>query len=295
MCVQPFDGGGIVASSDHGTHVLPGQIGRRWFADADHNGGFSSPMGAPTADAVCAAGWCSQTFVSGALIALADQSQTAMAVPGFFFDTWSRAGGLPKLGRPVSEAFCGLANYGCGQHFQYGSIYATGVLNQWPYYTLYSPAITVTGAIQGKFAAQGWETGSLGVPSGGMFCGLRNGGCGQHFYGGSIYWSTATGAHPVSGAIRAAWAARGWETSALGYPTSDMFCRLRNGGCGQHFQGGSIYWSTSTGAHPVTGAIRSLWAARGWETSSLGYPTADAVPAGRGRYTQRFQGGWLTA
>jgi uncharacterized protein with LGFP repeats len=223
------------------------------------------------------------------------------------------------------------------------------VFNQWPYYTLYSPAITVTGAIQGKFAAQGWETGSLGVPSGSMFCGLRNGGCGQHFHGGSIYWSTATGAHPVSGAIRSAWASRGWETSALGYPTSDMFCGLRsggcgqhfqggsiywstatgahmvsgairvawaargwetsalgyptsdtfcglrNGGCGQHFQGGSIYWSSATGAHPVTGAIRSAWAARGWETSSLGYPTADPVPAGGGRYTQRFQGGSLTA
>jgi hypothetical protein len=40
-----------------------------------------------------------------------------------------------------------------------------------------------------------------------------------------------------------------------------------------HFQGGSIYWAPTTGAHVVHGAIREKWAALGWELSALGYPT----------------------
>jgi hypothetical protein len=37
----------------------------------------------------------------------------------------------------------------------------------------------------------------------------------------SIYWSPATGAHLIYGAIRDLWASLGWETSYLGYPISD--------------------------------------------------------------------------
>ena len=41
-----------------------------------------------------------------------------------------------------------------------------------------------------------------------------------------------------------------------------------------HFENGiSIYWSPSTGAHLVYGAIRGLWEQLGWEKSYLGYPT----------------------
>jgi hypothetical protein len=62
----------------------------------------------------------------------------------------------------------------------------------------------------------------------------------------------------------------------------------------QHFAGGSIYWSPSTGAHEVHGAIRQKWAAMGWERSFLGYPRTDETvgrdPEGAGRYNH-FQGG----
>ncbi len=51
--------------------------------------------------------------------------------------------------------------------------------------------------------------------------------------------------------IRDAWAATGWERGELGLPRSDTFCGLRDGGCGQHFRGGSIYWSPGSGAHVV--------------------------------------------
>jgi uncharacterized protein with LGFP repeats len=54
----------------------------------------------------------------------------------------------------------------------------------------------------------------------------------------------------------------------------------------------SIYWTAATCAHVVQGEIRDLWAKRGWEKSSLGYPISDemSTPDGRGRMS-RFQHG----
>lgn len=62
----------------------------------------------------------------------------------------------------------------------------------------------------------------------------------------------------------------------------------------QHYAGGSIYWSPSTGAHEVHGLIRQKWANMGWERSFLGYPRTDEKK-GRdqkqeGRFSV-FQGG----
>ncbi|SDY30121.1 Short repeat-containing protein of unknown function [Amycolatopsis xylanica] len=55
----------------------------------------------------------------------------------------------------------------------------------------------------------------------------------------------------------------------------------------------SIFWSPSTGAHWVLGAIRDKWASMGWERSELGYPTSDEydIPGGR---RSDFQKGSIT-
>jgi len=62
-----------------------------------------------------------------------------------------------------------------------------------------------------------------------------------------------------------------------------------------HFDGGdggSIYWTPSTGAWSVHGAIRGHWASLGWEAGPTGYPTTDerTTPDGVGRYNH-FTGG----
>ncbi|MFI1386427.1 FG-GAP-like repeat-containing protein [Embleya sp. NPDC020886] len=57
----------------------------------------------------------------------------------------------------------------------------------------------------------------------------------------SIYWSTATGAQAVYGAIRDRWIALGWENGYLGFPTGDEYPLL--GGRRSDFQGGYIHWS----------------------------------------------------
>ena len=106
-----------------------------------------------------------------------------------------------------------------------------------------------------------------------------------------MYWTAGTGAHFVRGAIRTKWAALGWENSDLGYPTTDEACT--NGGCVSTFTGGGIYYTATTGAHAVTGAMAAAWTARGAQTGSLGYPLADMKTSGT-VLTQRFQGGTLT-
>jgi uncharacterized protein with LGFP repeats len=68
---------------------------------------------------------------------------------------------------------------------------------------------------------------------------------------------------------------------------------MRNGGCGQVFQGGRIYSTPGTGAHAMTGAIHTAWMRQGYEVGPLGYPTSDAYAVPEGT-AQDFQGGRLT-
>jgi uncharacterized protein with LGFP repeats len=167
------------------------------------------------------------------------------------------------LGSPVTFVSCGLKDAGCFQAFQNASFY-------------WSPgtgAQVVKGAILQQWAALGWETGRLGYPTGEEVCGLKDSGCYQLFSNGAMYWSAASGAHVLAGEISRAWAAQKWETGPLGYPTSEEACGLRDGGCHQGFQGGSVYWLPGRGAYPVSGAFLDHWAGTRWETGALGYPT----------------------
>jgi len=90
------------------------------------------------------------------------------------------------------------------------------------------------------------------------------------------------------------YAALGGSSSFLGNPTTTEKTAPDGIGKYQHFQGGSIYWSPSTGAHEVHGLIRARWAELGWEKSWLGYPMTDEIDMydGEGRVT-KFQGGQL--
>src|SRR5205085_6426894 len=71
---------------------------------------------------------------------------------------------------------------------------------------------------------------------------------GQGAPDGSIYYSPNSGTWEVHGPIRTFWANQGWETGALGYPTSDQFAlndgtgRVRN-----NFQHGTITYNPSNG------------------------------------------------
>lgn len=126
------------------------------------------------------------------------------------------------------------------------------------------------------WTARGGAGGPIGAPTGGENCRLVAGGCVQGFAkeGTLIYWTRGTDARLVRGAIGERYGTLGWEHSRLGYPTTDENCGLVAGGCYNHFQGGSIYWSPGSGGQPVWGAIRDKWADSGWEHSKSGYPAS---------------------
>ena len=186
------------------------------------------------------------------------------------------------LGQPTSSENTAPDGTGRYRHYANGSIY-------WHPQTA---AHEIHGAIRGLWSSLGWERSLLGYPMTDESVTPDRVGRYNHFQGGSIYWTTLTGAREVHGAIRGLWSQLGWERSFLGYPLTNETATPDGAGRYNHFQGGSIYWTPTTGAHEVHGAIRGLWSQLGWERSFLGYPLTNetATPDGIGRYNH-FEGG----
>src|SRR5262249_26099406 len=152
----------------------------------------------------------------------------------------------------------------------------------------------IHGAIRDEWANLGWERSFLGYPTTDETTTGRGDGRYNSFQGGLIEWSRATGAHEIHGAILGEFARLGWDSSFLGYPTTDETTTGSGTGRYNAFQGGLIVWSPASGAHEVHGAILDEWAAMGWDMGFLGYPTTDETTtgSGTGRYNA-FQGGLI--
>ena len=194
-----------------------------------------------------------------------------------------RGGASGALGASTNWVRCGLVFGGCVQDFVNGAIYWSPA----------SGAYAITnGPIADAWGALRWEQSAVGYPTSDQHCGLSGGGCVQDFQAGDIYWTSATGAHVVAGAIGATWGAQGWEQSAVGYPVEDQRCGLVNSGCVQNFQNGTYYTSAASGTHAISGAIADAWGAQGWEQGPLGYPSADLLCGlVNGGCVQNFQHG----
>ncbi len=191
------------------------------------------------------------------------------------------SGPSSRLGLPTTSETATPIRPGAYNHFTGGSIY-------------WSPdtgARLVVGAIRESWARQGWENGRLGFPTTSETA--TGEGAFSVFQGGSVYWSPATGAHIVSGSIREHWISLGAERGRLGFPvTSDQPTPIKAGAY-NHFTGGSVYWSPTTPARMVVGAIRDRWAALGWENGALGFPVSDEYPIDGGARSD-FSGGSIT-
>lgn len=84
-------------------------------------------------------------------------------------------------------------------------------------------AFEVHGAIREKYNHLGGAAGALGLPVTNEQGTPDGKGRFNHFEkNGSIYWTDTTGPFMVRGRVRQEWAARGWETGALGYPVRDQ-------------------------------------------------------------------------
>ena len=133
-------------------------------------------------------------------------------------------------------------------------------------------------AIDQRYAALGGSSSFLGNPTGTEYD--IAGGRGRNYAGGRLYWSEATGAHTVAGAVLTKYLAKGGPAS-IGFPTTDG--QAVTGGRATFFTGGRIYWSSGTGAHLLTGPILTKYLATGGATS-YGLPSTDVTTVTGGSY-----------
>jgi len=120
----------------------------------------------------------------------------------------------------------------------------------------------------------------LGAPTSDEFKTPNKNGAGQHFEGGSIYWSPSTGAHEVHGAIKDKWASLGWENSFLGFPKTNETQTPDGFGRFNFFEGGAIYYHPHLGTFAIPNMIIEKWKKEDWEKGKLGYPISDEIIKG---------------
>lgn len=275
-CFQRFDGGRIYGGAGQEAVVIKGAIHTKWLQRRE-----VSQIGYPVADEVCGlrAGGCEQRFDDGVLVW--SPAHGAFHSRGAMLAKWTamdRENGV--LGYPTGDHTC-RSGTSCYQLFAGGAL-------------IWSAAHGVFyngGEVRARYGAEGFESGWLGFPVDDLRCALVRDGCQQTFENGAIWWSPGTGARTVKGAIGAKYAATGWEAGLLGYPTGEEICGMRDGGCRQDFQGGTILWSPATGAHYIRGQINDKYSTQGRENGWMGYPSTDELCGmAAGGCRQHFQG-----
>lgn len=245
-------------------------------------GGASSVLGQVNGAEYAVAGGRAQNFTGGRMYW--SPSTGAREVHGAILGHYLAIGGPSSaLGLPTTDESTPPDGKGRYNNFSSG-----GAL----YWTSGTGAHEVHGAIDAKWGTLGWETGPHGYPTTDEQATADRVGRYNDFQDGAVYWTPKTGAQSIHGAIKSKWAQYQWESGFLGYPLTDELGTPDGKGRYNHLQGGSVYWSPTTGAHSVNGAIKAAWAAQGWETGALGYPTSDEHPVAGGRQSD-FQGGSL--
>ncbi len=271
-----FTNGGIYWTGATGAHVVQGRIHDAYLA----NGSWYGILGTPLTDELTTPDRIGRYnhFANGSIYWT--PATGAHEVYGTIRAKWSAAGWERSFyGYPVTGEYA-VAN-GRASNFQGANIYwgpTTG-------------AFEVHGSILANYLAMGGPSSILGLPVTDETTTPDRIGRFNHFVGGgSIYWTPATGAHEVYGAIRAKWSALGWELGLPGYPVTGEYA-VANGRA-SNFQHANIYWGPTTGAFEVHGAILATYAALGGPSSRYGLPTSDeyAIPGGR---ASNFVGGRL--
>lgn len=151
-------------------------------------------------------------------------------------------------------------------------------------------------AITAAYDASGGPAGPLGVREGGVY--PAGDGFGQNFAAGKMFFTPATGAHWMQGAILEKYESLGGPAdSDLGFPTIDE----GPGRVGPDSRNATfsapdrpvIFWTPTTGARVVRGAINAAWDRLGGSSGVLGVPAEDEVYRGD-VVSQRFTGGELS-
>jgi hypothetical protein len=202
-------------------------------------GGAAGFLGAETTGEIRAAnGGYKQEFQNGTIYWHARTG--AFEVHGEIRVRWLALGGEGSpFGYPISDESPARDGEGKFSNFENASVYwhpSTG-------------AFEVHGLIRDRWQAIGGELSILGYPTTNESATPDGAGRYNHFQRGSIYWTPATGAHEVYGAVRARWAELRWERGLLGYPVSTPTTevRARDTFLVAHFHHGRIEENLSTG------------------------------------------------
>jgi len=238
-------------------------------------------LGDPLGPEQSGPGYTWQAFQYGHLYA--SPSTGVHQMEGEILAAYLARGGPAALGLPTTDESAAGSGRGRYNHLSSGaSIFWSGTTG----------ARIVEGAIRNAWALAGWDSGPLGFPLTHELA-AAGGGRMTSFEGGDVYWSSATGAHPVFGRIRDYWLAAGGAGGFLGYPRSGELAGAVGGGRYSQFTGGTVYWTLDIGAHAIRGSIRAHWEARGADRSALGFPVSDEQVAPDGRFLYSVLSGGL--
>jgi uncharacterized protein with LGFP repeats len=254
--VTPFQGGAIYYSTvTNQAHVVYGAIGAEYAATAHEVGGngeiVQSILGAPTSDEINVPGRIGareETFQGGVIYW--SPATGAHVLYGAIGAKYQSTGGPLANGLPITDEANAAHVAGERVSFFQG--------DRAIYWTATTGAHVVYGAIEDKYLRLDNERDFFGrdvktllgaptsdeMPVPGVAGALM-----VTFQGGTIYWSQATGAHVVYGAIGEKYASIGGPSSILGLPTSDEQ-QFGNGRI-SHFQHGEIIWTPTGGARVI--------------------------------------------
>jgi uncharacterized protein with LGFP repeats len=147
-----------------------------------------------------------------------------------------------------------------------------------------------------RYVDMGGSTSYLGDPTGPEVA--VAGGLEQNYQHGALYYSSATGAYAVHGAILTKYQALGGPAGKLGFPTSDETGTADGAARYNTFSGSggaAIYWTSvnNVGAHSIQGLIYAHWLSLGGEAGLLGVPITDetSTPDTVGRFNHFAKAG----
>ncbi|BBX70782.1 LGFP repeat-containing protein [Mycolicibacterium psychrotolerans] len=157
------------------------------------------------------------------------------------------------------------------------------------------PDVDANNAITAAWQASGGDAGPLGPKSGDVY--PVGAGFAQNFASGKVFFTPATGAHAMQGAILDKYESLGGPAdSDLGFPTIDEGDGRAPGSRNSTFSAPDnpvIFWTPDTGARVVRGALNAAWDKLGGSSAVLGVPTEDETYDGS-VVSQKFTGGQVS-